>query len=61
MVFTNVTALSAIDDGSFSFSILMVVTGGGPQPSLNGTFSCTLHRPQPNNHLSQPMNFPPHV
>ena len=26
MVFMIVTALSAIDDGSFSFSILMVVT-----------------------------------
>ena len=57
MVLTIVTALSVIDDGSFSFSILMVVTGGGPLPSPKGTFSCTLYRPQPNKHLFQAMNF----
>ena len=56
MVFMIVTALSAIDDGSPFFSILMVVTGRGPLPSLNGLFSCTLYRQQ-NNHIFQAISF----
>ena len=61
MVFMIVTASSAIDDGSLFFSILMVFTGGGPLPSFNGAFSCTLYRPQQSNHLFQAMNSSSHL